>query len=197
MKAEVRLRVMLQIVALLLAFCFSSVTLHYTWKSKKETVVSRSSAEAEYRALADTTSEILFLRWLYLKIWECFWAYYSSLLWQQEWYPNSTQWCFSWANETYRQVITHLGHFVRHHFLQGAIHFLRAFDRRSSYEVPHHCAIPPILSIQTSRCYPFRDLEFEGGVKHMDSVSFLYSRSCIALSMLFYMYIYRAPQWNT
>ena len=34
------------------------------WKSKNQSAVSRSSTEAELRALATTTSEIIWLRWL-------------------------------------------------------------------------------------------------------------------------------------
>lgn len=35
-----------------------------SWKTKKQSVVSRSSAEAEYSAMATTVSEILWMRWL-------------------------------------------------------------------------------------------------------------------------------------
>ena len=34
-----------------------------SWRSKKQTFVTHSSTEAEYRAFADTTSELLWLRW--------------------------------------------------------------------------------------------------------------------------------------
>jgi hypothetical protein len=32
-----------------------------TWKSKKQSMVARSSAEAEYRAMSSTTSELTWL----------------------------------------------------------------------------------------------------------------------------------------
>ncbi|GJW31648.1 putative RNA-directed DNA polymerase [Tanacetum coccineum] len=35
-----------------------------SWRTKKQSVVSRSSAEAEYRAMASTVGEILWVRWL-------------------------------------------------------------------------------------------------------------------------------------
>ena len=35
-----------------------------SWRSKKQTHVAHSNTEAKYHAFADTTSELLWLRWL-------------------------------------------------------------------------------------------------------------------------------------
>ncbi|KAA8517060.1 hypothetical protein F0562_017122 [Nyssa sinensis] len=40
-------------------YCFLLGTSLISWRSKKQTIVARSSTEAEYRALADTTAELL------------------------------------------------------------------------------------------------------------------------------------------
>ena len=45
-------------------YCFYLGESLISWRSKKQSLVSRSSTESEYRALADTTQQLVWLRWL-------------------------------------------------------------------------------------------------------------------------------------
>ncbi|XP_019439031.1 PREDICTED: uncharacterized protein LOC109344732 [Lupinus angustifolius] len=88
-----------------------------SWKSKKQDVISRSSTEAEYRAMATTTAEIVWLRWLL-----------ASLGVDQ---PEPTpMYCDNKSaiqiahNSVFHERTKHIEidcHFTRHHFQHGTI----------------------------------------------------------------------------
>ena len=49
-------------------FCIYVGDIVVTWRSKKQNVVSRSNAEAEYRSMAQTTCEMMWIRSLLLEL---------------------------------------------------------------------------------------------------------------------------------
>ena len=50
------------------SYCFLLGDSLISWRSKKQRVVAHSSIEAEYRALAAITTELIWLRWLLLQV---------------------------------------------------------------------------------------------------------------------------------
>lgn len=99
-------------------YCFFLGDSLISWRSKKQTVVSRSSTESEYRALADSTSELLWIRWLL-----------SDLGVPQP--PTTTLYCDNRSaiqiskNDVFHERTKHIEidcHFVRHHVGAGTLH---------------------------------------------------------------------------
>ncbi|GKV24463.1 hypothetical protein SLEP1_g34076 [Rubroshorea leprosula] len=88
-----------------------------SWRSKKQTIPSRSSTEAEYRALGDTTLELFSLRWLL-----------EDMGIPQ---PSSTDlYCDNQSvmqiahNDVFHERTKHIEvdcHFVHHHVAQGTV----------------------------------------------------------------------------
>jgi hypothetical protein len=98
-------------------YCFLLGDSLISWRSKKQFVVARSSIEAEYHALADTTSELLWLRWLQ----------HDMGVSQTS---NSPIFCDNRSaiqiahNDVFHERTKHIEincHFVCHHLLQGTL----------------------------------------------------------------------------
>ncbi|GKV26797.1 hypothetical protein SLEP1_g36032 [Rubroshorea leprosula] len=90
------------------------------WWSKKQTISSCSSTEAEYRVLGDTTSELLSLRWL-LKDMGIPQPCSTDLYCDNQ---NAMQIAH---NDVFHERIKHIEvdcHFIRHHVAQGTVHLV-------------------------------------------------------------------------
>uniref|UniRef100_A0A2N9HNI8 Uncharacterized protein n=1 Tax=Fagus sylvatica TaxID=28930 RepID=A0A2N9HNI8_FAGSY len=98
-------------------YCFLLGDSLISWRSKKQSVVARSSTEAEYRALADTTTELLWLRWLLQDLGiDCSTAVPIHC-------DNRSAIQIA-HNDVFHERTKHIEidcHFVRHHLLQGTL----------------------------------------------------------------------------
>ena len=98
-------------------YCFMLGDSLISWRSKKQTVVARSSTEAEYRALAATTAELIWLRWLLQDLGiDCSAA-------TQLHCDNQSAIQIA-HNDVFHERIKHIEidcHFIRQHVLQGTI----------------------------------------------------------------------------
>ncbi|KAJ0978741.1 hypothetical protein J5N97_014215 [Dioscorea zingiberensis] len=88
-----------------------------SWKSKKQPIVSRSSTEAEYRAMASTIAEIIWLRWLLADMG-------VSLSGPTPMHCDNMSAIQITCNSVFHERTKHIKidcHFTRHHFQHGTI----------------------------------------------------------------------------
>ena len=88
-----------------------------TWRSQKQSVVSRSTAESEYRAMADTTAEILWLRSLLIEL-----GFPPPS--PMKMYCDNEAATFIVSNDTFHMRTKHIEvdcHFIRQYVMDGTI----------------------------------------------------------------------------
>ena len=98
-------------------YCFLLGDSLISWRSKKQTVVARSRTEAEYRALAATTTELIWLRWLLQDL-----GVDCSTATKLHCYNQSAIQIAH--NDVFNEHTKHIEidcHFIRHHLLQGTL----------------------------------------------------------------------------
>jgi hypothetical protein len=91
-----------------------------SWRSKKQTLAARSSTEAEYRALTDTTFEILWLHWLLADL-------ETSQSSPTDLYCDNRSAIQIAHNDVFHKRTKHIEidcHFIRQHLLRGELHLI-------------------------------------------------------------------------
>ena len=99
------------------SYCFLLGSSLISWRNKKQTHVAHSSTEAKYRALTDTTSELLWLRWL-LKDLDVSTSSATPLYCDNQSVIHITH------NDVFHERTKHIKidcHFIRYHLVHGAL----------------------------------------------------------------------------
>jgi hypothetical protein len=101
-------------------YCFLLGSSLISWRSKKQSVVARSSTEAEYSTLADATSELLWLHWLLADMG-------ASQTTSTPIHCDNRSAIHIAHNDVFHERTKHIEidcHFIRHHLQQSALHLL-------------------------------------------------------------------------
>ena len=104
------------------SYCFLLGSSLISWQSKKQTHMARSSIEAEYRALTNTTSELLCLRWL-LKDLGVSTSSATPL------YCDNQSAIYIAHNDVFYERTKHIEidcHFIRYHLIHGALKLIQS-----------------------------------------------------------------------
>ena len=100
-----------------IGYCFLLGSSLISWRSKKQIFVACSSTEAEYRALADTTFEFLWLRWLLTDLG-------VSTSSATPLYCDNQSAIHIAHNDVFHERTKHIEincHFIRYHLVHGAL----------------------------------------------------------------------------
>jgi hypothetical protein len=112
-------------------YCFFLGDSLISWRSKKQTVVARFSAESEYRAIADASSELIWLRWLLTDMG----VPHSSATMLHCDNRNAIQISH---NDVFHERTKHIEidcHFVRHHVSHGTIRLVSVSSEQQTIDI--------------------------------------------------------------